>query len=503
MRGDTVYSQSHFFSTRDVTMNPDRKTRTRANTKIVATVGPASREEAQLSALIDAGVDVFRLNMAHGEIAQHEEVLGRIRKLSVEKHHPIAVLVDLAGPKIRLGQLVGGEVKCELGAEFEFIRDEQSDDPHKLGSTYDKLVDELQVGDRVMLADGTVSMQIVSKTKNGAKCRCVQAGPIRSRQGINLPGVKVSLPAMSEEDKEHAVWAAKVGVDYVSLSFVRSPREVLELKWLLDFHHSPARVVAKIEKQEALDHLEAIVNATDAIMVARGDLGVEIDVARMPVVQKQIIAMCHRYQKPVIVATQMLDSMQHSPRPTRAEVTDIANAILDGADACMLSGETAVGDYPIAAVEMMDRVAVATEPLFETRPPFQTPDQLPEGLLPITHGVVLGATQIAKQLDAKIMVVVSHSGMTALSVSKHRSLVPTIGVSNKESTLRQMCLYWGVIPLAEAPTTDSFELIQHVQKWGLDNGTLAVGDNLVLVAGIGLASKGHNMVRVHVVGHAD
>jgi pyruvate kinase len=483
-------------------MSVERTKHTRANTKIVATVGPASRREANLSALIDAGVDVFRLNMAHGDIPQHEEVLARIRKLSADKHHPIAVLVDLAGPKIRLGELVGGEVNCELGAEFEFIREESSTDPHKLGSTYDKLIDELRVGDRVMLADGTVSMLIESKSKHSAKCRCVQAGPIRSRQGINLPGVKVSLPAMSEEDKEHAVWAARNGVDYVSLSFVRSPKEVLELKWLLDFHHSPALVIAKIEKQEALDQLEAIVHATDGIMVARGDLGVEIDVARMPVVQKQIIAMCHRYQKPVIVATQMLDSMQHSPRPTRAEVTDVANAILDGADACMLSGETAVGEYPIAAVEMMNRVAAATEPLFATRPPFETPDKLPEGLLPITHGVVLGAGQIAKQLDAKIIVVVSHSGVTALSISKHRSLVPTIGVSNRESTLRQMCLYWGVIPLADAPMTDSFELIQHVEKWGLENRTLAVGDNLVLVAGIGLASKGHNMVRVHIVGQA-
>jgi pyruvate kinase len=219
-------------------------------------------------------------------------------------------------------------------------------------------------------------------------------------------------------------------------------------------------------------------------------------------VQKQIISMCHRYQKPVIVATQMLDSMQRSSRPTRAEVTDVANAILDGCDACMLSGETAVGEYPTEAVQMMNRIALATEPLFADRPPPPTPDILPEGLVPITQGVVQGAAGIAKNLNAKLLIVVSNSGVTALSLSKFRTLVPILGVSNREQTLRQMCLVWGVVPLADAPTTDSIELIQYIQQWGLDNGSLHQGDHIVLVAGVGLASKGHNMVRVHTVGQA-
>jgi pyruvate kinase len=483
-------------------MNAERARRQRAQTKIVATVGPACREEHQLAALIDAGVDVFRLNMAHGELAQHEEVLGRIRKLSEEKRHPIGVLVDLAGPKIRLGEIAGGSIECVIGDEFHFIRGETSQEPRHLTCNYKLLIDEIAVGDRVMLADGTVTMQVEEKVRGGARCRCIQGGLIRSRQGVNLPGVKISLPAMSDDDKEHAAWAATHGIDYVSLSFVRSPKEVNELKWLVGYHRSQAKVIAKIEKQEALDHLEAIVAAADGIMVARGDLGVEIDVARMPVVQKQIIAMCHRYQKPVIVATQMLDSMQHSSRPTRAEVTDVANAILDGCDACMLSGETAVGDYPTAAVEMMNRIALATEPLFADRPPAPSSDILPEGLLPITQGVVEGAAGIARNLDAKMLVVVSNSGVTALSLSKHRTLVPIIGVSNREATVRQMCLIWGVVPMVDAPTTDSIELIQYVEKWGVDNGSLQAGDHVVLVAGIGLASKGHNMVRVHTVGQA-
>jgi pyruvate kinase len=483
-------------------MHADRVKLLRAHTKIVATVGPASRSPEQVAALMAAGVDVFRLNMAHGEIAQHEEVLKTIRGLSDEWKHPTAVLVDLAGPKIRLGELIDGAVDCRLGAEFRFIRGTETREPQNLTCTYDKLIDELHVGDRIMLADGTVSMIVEEKSREAAKCRCIQAGVIRSRQGVNLPGVKVSLPAMSDADKQHAVWACQAGIDYISLSFVRSPKEVNELKWLVDFQRSSARVVAKIEKQEALDHLEAIVAAADGVMVARGDLGVEIDVARMPVVQKQIIAMCHRHQKPVIVATQMLDSMQKSPRPTRAEVTDVANAILDGADACMLSGETAVGDYPTAAVEMMNRIALATEPLLATRVPPAAPEVLPEGLEVITDGVVRGAVHIAKNLAAKMIVVVSHSGVTALSVSKHRTLTATIGVSNSEASLRQMCLFWGVVPLADAPTTDSFELLAHVQRWGLENGSLKLGDHIVLVAGIGLASKGHNMVRVHTVGQA-
>jgi pyruvate kinase len=227
---------------------------------------------------------------------------------------------------------------------------------------------------------------------------------------------------------------------------------------------------------------------------------VEIDVARMPVVQKQIIAACHKHQKPVIVATQMLDSMQRSSRPTRAEVTDVANAILDGADACMLSGETAVGEYPVAAVEMMNRVAAATEPLIAERGPETADFVLVEGLQPITFSVVQGASQIARHLGARMLIVVSHSGVTAQAMSKFRSLVPIIGVSNRETTLRQMCLVWGVIPLAEAPTTDSIELIRYVEQWGAANGMLSPGDHVVLVAGIGLASKGHNMVRVHTVG---
>ncbi len=470
-----------------------------SRTKIVATVGPACRDEAGLTSLIAAGVDVFRLNMAHGSRDAHGEVVRALRKLGEAADRPVGILADLAGPKIRLGELAGGERDLRDGETIRFVPGASSNNPNEFSTTYEPLVDELAIGNSVMLADGTVGLKVVAKGEDYAECVVVQPGLVRSRQGVNLPGVKLSVPSMSEEDWLNAGWAAEVGIDFVGLSFVRSPVEVRQLKEFLHKRGSKAKVIAKIEKQEALDQLEAIVDTTDGIMVARGDLGVEIDVARTPIVQKQIIAICHRYQKPVIVATQMLDSMQRSRRPTRAEVTDVANAILDGADACMLSGETAIGEHPRLAVEMMHRIAIATEPHYFQRPPLPWPDKLPEGLLPITQAVVHGAAQMAKDLNAKMIVAASHSGATALCVSKLRSDVPTIGVSDSHTTVQQMRLYWGVIPLHGAPTQDIIQVVKHVSQWGLKEGRLSAGDHIVLAAGTGMGTVGHNVAIVHEV----
>ena len=486
-------------------------------TKIVATIGPACREEAGLRGLVDAGVDVFRLNMAHGSIEEHQETLSRVRRVAEAAGRPIGVLVDLAGPKIRLGEIPGGSLDCVEGAVFKFVRGSESRKPDEFTTTYERLIDELAVGDAVMLADGTISLVVEERSPNEARCRVVQGGLIRSRQGVNLPGVKLSVAAMSAADWQHAEWAAAAGADFVSLSFVRSAVEVKLLKELLRTRGSKARVVAKIEKREAIDNLDSIVEAADAVMVARGDLGVEIDVASMPMMQKQIIRACQRYQKPVIVATQMLDSMQHSRRPTRAETTDVANAILDGADACMLSGETAIGEHPRLVVEMMRRIASATEKQYlqdrrqfledslgrgraasagEFLPP---PEFLVEGLHPITQAVVDGASRIAAELDAKLVVVASKSGVTAIARSKRRGAVPTVGVSDDPATLRQMSLYWGVTPLAAVEGADVNRLLEHVTAWGLREGRLQRGDRILLVAGIGFGTGGHNMALVHEV----
>ncbi len=480
-------------------MNDHRSTSKRARTKIIATVGPSCSQEPQLLELAARGVDVFRLNMAHGQRDQHEQTLAAIRRVSEQLRQPIALLVDLAGPKIRLGELPSGMIECVAGDEFRFIRSGEPRHSKELITTYEPLVDELAVGDTVMLADGTVGMTVIDKAPDGVLARVFQPGVIRSRQGLNLPGVKLSAPALSDVDREHAIWAAQISVDFVGLSFVRDPRDVRELKDLLQAHDSSAGVVAKIEKPEALERLDSIVAESDAIMVARGDLGVEIDIARMPVVQKQIIATCRKHQKPVIIATQMLDSMQHSPRPTRAEVTDVANAILDGGDACMLSGETAIGQYPREAVEMVNRVAMATEELFRDRPPL-TPGELgAAGLHPLTSAVVYGAGHVAAEIDARLIVVASHNGATALALANQRTFVPTIGISDLDQTLRKMCLYWGVIPLPGIPTTSNQSMLEAVTTWGLREGTLKTGDHIVLVAGTGLHPASHNAVVVHRV----
>lgn len=468
-----------------------------SNTKIVATVGPSSDTQETLESLIAAGVDVFRVNTAHGDQAQWETRLGQIRAASKHVGQLVAILVDLAGPKIRLGELPKGHVRFSVGQQVRFVRGTESEKPEELVSNYDRLVDELSAGDRVMLADGTVSLVVEDAEPNHALCRVVQPGLVRSRQGINLPGAKLTIPTLGDDDRQHAAWAARNEVDFLGLSFVRKAQEIRELRSLLQSHGSEAQIIAKIEKPEALSNFEEIAAAADAVMVARGDLGVETDIAEIAVAQKQIIEVCNNLRKPVIIATQMLDSMQHSSIPTRAEVTDVANAILDGADACMLSGETAIGAYPRQAVEMMHRIALATEPVYRKRPPLPKPDLDPESSNQITAATVYHAGRLAEEVDAKMVVVATASGHTALALSKNRSFVPTVGVSDSEATLRRMCLYWGVVPLTDAPTHHRSELLEYVVARGRERGYLVAGDRIVLITGTGLVSSAHNMVVVH------
>ena len=479
----------------------------RSRTKIVATVGPSCSEPDQLEGLIRAGADVFRLNMAHGEPEQQQVLVDRIRQLGEGLNHPIAILVDLAGPKIRLCELQQESIECERGGEFFFVHG-PSAAANELSSSYEPLVSELSVGDQVMLADGTVTMVVKGISVGRAKMQVVQPGTIRSRQGINLPGIKLSAPAISVDDYQHAIWAAQAGVDFISLSFVRSPDEVRTLKDIIRSSGSSAGVIAKIEKQEALERLEEIVVEADGVMVARGDLGVEIDVAQMPLEQKRIIQTCHQFHKPVIIATQMLDSMHESQRPTRAEVTDVANAILDGADACMLSGETAIGKHPRVVVAMMNRIALATESSIADQPLREVGHSSSESLHAVTRAVVRGAGTMAQVLKAKLVVVASHSGRTALALSQQRSFVPTIGVSTNESTLRRMCLYWGVTPLRDAPACNVEQLIKYTDRWACQAGIARAGDSIVIVGGSHLAAGPddsemaagvHDIVIVHEV----
>ena len=471
----------------------------RARTKTVATVGPASESHEMLCELIRRGVDVFRINMAHGTREEHDQMRQRIRVASAELGRPVGILIDLSGPKIRLGQLPTDPLVCEPGAEYRFVRGEEAEGPDQLVSNYARLVDELAVGNRVMLADGLVSMEVIHTEADQVVCRVVDGGTLRSRQGINLPGVDLSVPALTAIDRDNAAWAAGADIDFVGLSFVRSEVEIHELRNLLMEGGSAALVVAKIEKREALEKLEAIVQASDAVMVARGDLGVEIDVAETAVVQKRIITVCRQYSRPVIVATQMLDSMQRSPRPTRAEATDVANAVLDGADACMLSGETAIGEHPLAAVTMMNQIMMATEEMLVDRPATPAPAAATAGVQPVSAAVVYGAARIAAQSAARLVVVATHSGTTACVKGKQRDVIPTVAVSDSEQTLRQVALFWGVTPLAGAPLDPPQALVQFISNWGQEKGLLASEDRVVFVLGTELVQGAQNMVLVHQV----
>ena len=476
-----------------------------SHTKIVATLGPASDPEDVLSELITAGVDVFRLNMAHGGTQQAQERLDRVRKVSKQLGVTVGVLADLAGPKMRLGEIPGGVYQCTPGTPMIFVRGNTAAEPNTFTTTYEPLIDDVKVGDRVMLADGTIALQVAEKFADRIVCTVVQGGPVRSRQGINLPGTKLSIKTLQAADIENAKWATGAGVDFLGLSFVRSVDDIRELREILieaarantgswsDIPH----IIAKIEKPEAVEAIEDIVQITDGVMVARGDLGVEFDIAQIAVVQKKIIEMCHKYSKPVIVATQMLESMHHQTLPTRAESTDVANAVLDGTDACMLSGETAVGEYPVLAVKMMHRIALEAEKLLANRS--EKRRRQTEHTASVTRAVCDAAVTIAEEVDAPIIFVGTRSGRTALSVSNRRCFTLCVATSTNTRTLQRMNLYWGVFPLANVPADPPREALETVIRAGKEAGFLEHGDRVIYIGGAIPDSSHQNVLYVHIV----
>jgi len=473
-------------------------------TKIVATVGPACETPEKLEQLVAAGADVFRLNFAHGNHEWFAEIVGHVRAISARIGRPIGLLADLSGPKIRLGELPGGSVRCRHGMRFQFVREADPNDPAQLTCTYEKLIDDLRVGDRVMLADGTVSMRVVEQDPQGrwTTCEVQQPGTIRSRQGVNLPGVALSTPALTEKDRVDLKFALEQQLDYISLSFVRSADDLRLLRRAIA-GHDPSVVpwiVAKIEKTEALSDLERIVAETDAVMVARGDLGVEADIARVPTLQKQIIRLCNQLRVPVITATQMLDSMQKNELPTRAEVSDVANAVLDGTDAVMLSGETAAGDYPVEAVSMMSRVCQEAERLQEPRPlaPATGPSRTRATV--ITESVTSGAGAAAERLGADLIVVATRGGKTAMALSTQRRPTPILALTDRPEIARRMCLFWGVTPMVtDAVASPPAELLAFVERLGREQRILSTGNKLVLVGNTDWSREWHDMMLVHVI----
>lgn len=468
-----------------------------ARTKTVATVGPACLNQETLVDLIHDGVDVFRINMAHGTREAHQGCLDLIRKAAEESNSPVATLVDLSGPKIRLGQLFEDPLRCAPGDELTFVRGEEASAKHELVTNYPTLLDELEDSDTVMLTDGTVRLEVLKATSEHAVCKVIDGGVVRSRQGVNLPGVKLSVAAMDDEDRANAMWAGKNGIDFISLSFVRTAEEILELKGMLRGVDSNAQVIAKIEKREAMENLESIVVATDGVMVARGDLGVEIDIAQTALAQKRIIHVCRQYGKPVIVATQMLESMHRSQRPTRAEVADVSNAILDGADACMLSGETAIGDYPRESVRMMQRIMVETEKVLHRRP--SRTDTIRNEEHDLSTAVVYGAAQIAKQIDARLVVLATGRSEVLIAKSKQRDFVPTVCVTESDYRFRRACLFWGIYPILAAKAQTTQEVYQTVREWLASDDSIEATDLMVLVADHGTADPGLDSIAVERV----
>jgi pyruvate kinase len=473
-------------------------------TKIVATVGPASASYEKLTELVLAGVDVFRLNFAHGTYDWFKQIVDWIRQVSTQLDQPLAILADLAGPKIRLGELPPEGVRCRQGARLEFVRELEPGRQDQFTCTYESLIDDLRPGDRVLLADGSVSLRVLEQDANAGRvvCEVVQPGLVRSRQGVNLPGATLSTPSVTEKDRKDLQWALDNGLDYVGLSFVRSSDDIRLLKKLIAAHptETPPWIVAKIEKPEAIADLEQIIIETDAVMVARGDLGVEADVYRVPALQKQIIRMCNEHRTPVITATQMLDSMQKNELPTRAEASDVFNAVLDGTDAVMLSGETAAGDYPIEAVAMMSRIAREAERMLEPRPPETDFRSNRTRATAITEAVTHGAGTAVTHLNADLIVAATRGGKTAMAISKQRPHVPIMGLTDRPEVARRMCLFWGVTPIGtDAVALPPRDLIAYVEKKGRQRNMLDSGSKIVLVGSSDWTLEWHDMLLVHVV----
>ena len=466
-----------------------------ARTKTVATVGPACAAKEMLVKLLHAGVDVFRINMAHGKRESHNLVIDTIRAAARETGFPAGILVDLAGPKIRLGQLTQNPLAIHNGQTIRFVRGNESSSDDELTCIYPKLIDEVAEGDEIVLADGLARLKVTQKEQDHLICEVVDGGKIRSRQGVNLPGTHLSVPALGDIDIDNAIWAAGQGVDFVSLSFVRNASEVNQLKKLLADNGSKALVISKIEKREALENLDEIIKATGGVMVARGDLGVEIAIEKTPAAQKRIIKTCLRYRKPVIVATQMLESMHNSKQPTRAEVTDVANAILDGADACMLSGETAIGEYPIESVTMMNKIMLETELAFAEQGSKMTAHQSTVAW-DISDAVVFGAAQIARRVDASMVVIASNGSRSALLKSKQRDFVPTVCVTINPDTFRRLSLFWGVVPVLCPSSIEGIHLHDFIHQWVKEKTELPAGTPFVIVTDTEVLPGVHDTILV-------
>ena len=466
--------------------------------KIVCTLGPAVESPEKVRELIAAGMNMARLNLSHGSYEEHQGRLDRVRAAAKESGKAIAVLVDLQGPKIRLARFENGPHELARGDIFTITTDEVSGTKERVGTTYKGLPGDCKAGDRILIDDGKVTVEVVEVKGNDVVTKCIQPGFVSNNKGINLPGVAVSVPAMSEKDEDDLRWGLRAGADFIALSFVRNAADIKDVHAIMDEVGIRVPVIAKIEKPQAVANLVEIVEAFDGIMVARGDLGVELPIEDVPMVQKRCVELARDAAKPVIVATQMLDSMITNSSPTRAEATDCANAVLDGADALMLSGETSVGEFAIEAVKTMARIIERTEELGLDRiRPLMTAPRTKGG------AITKAASEVGATVGAKFLVTFTQSGDSARRISRLRSPIPILAITPEEGTYNRLALSWGVESLVTPMVKHTDEMVLQADKMLLDGKRANEGELVMIVAGSPPGIPGStNAMRVHKVGEA-
>ncbi|MCR4715758.1 MAG: pyruvate kinase [Lachnospiraceae bacterium] len=451
-------------------------------TKIICTLGPNTNDKETLKQLATHGMNIARINMSHGDYADKEEMIKLVKEVREELNLPIAILLDTKGPEIRTGCFENGGIDLEEGQLVRLTTEDILGGEGVIPVSYKDLPKDVEIGRRVLLDDGLIELKPMAKTETTIDCEVIAGGHLSDRKGINLPNIKVNLPFITEKDKEDIIFGVKHNIDFIAASFVRGPEAVLEIKEILkDNLADGVDVIAKIENQEGVDNIDAILEVADGIMVARGDLGVEIPVEEVPFVQKELIHKANKVYKPVITATQMLDSMIRNPRPTRAEVTDVANAIYDGTDAIMLSGETAVGKYPVDAVQIMSEIALATESHLDQD--FHMKKRKFRETKDVSSAVAFSSVATAMNVNAKYILCSSMSGQTARVVSKFHPECPIIGLSPIDSTLRKMQIYWGVIPIKTPHVSHSEEILNVAVDTVKESHLVKEDDVVVITAG--------------------
>ncbi|QRN85863.1 pyruvate kinase [Clostridia bacterium] len=468
-------------------------------TKIICTIGPASEKDEILREMIAGGMNVARLNFSHGNHQEHLVRIKKIRKIAEELGKNVAIMLDTKGPEIRTGELASSNVILHTGDNLILTTEPIVGNQDRLYVSYEKLPEEVSVKDQILLDDGLISL-IVSKIEGKEIfCQIENGGKIKPRMGVNVPGEKLNLPFLSEKDKQDILFGIKNGIDFIALSFVRDKYEVEQVRALLDENESNIHIIAKIENIFAVENIKSIIKVSDGIMVARGDLGVEIPIEEIPIIQKKIIRYCFERATPVITATQMLDSMIRNPRPTRAEVTDVANAVLDGTDCVMLSGETAAGDYPLLTLKTMIKIVLEAENLM-----CNSPDRFKKrkykSMHPITDNISESAVQIAHKLDATALIVPTRSGFTPRMVAKYRPSTPVYAMVSHKSSKRLMCIVWGVetVEIVEPDNIDS--MIERATEACLKQGYIQEGDMVVITAGVPIGVSGKtNLLKVQIV----